>query len=288
MFHQTSEEDHPSVAQDQCNLPDIITIATLRRPKAILTMALLDIKDLEMNTKLVSLRKTQRKASRLKIDCTAFQGQEQECARRLLATRRAKTLTKRQLIGAQDFGIKYLMSSIRHLSSLTDLNLSFVSHSKTTNKSIIMLFKTLKQLSYLSNLSVNLAGCYRVADGGIESVNYSFKHLSCLSSLYLDLTNCILLTDKRVQALSLAISGIKTLLSLHLNFTGNFQIADNSLKSLSLMFRCLDSLQSLSLNFCDCKAISDWDIKDLFSRTAASYLNIFPQPKFLTQSQGIW
>ena len=185
-----------------------------------------------------------------------------------------------------DRGIAYL--SLRQLSSLRSLGLSFQKCSGLSNIAFENEGLGIRHLTLLSELKIDLYWCSNITDRSIESLSEELRHLPSLSSLSLNLDHCSKISYAYTILLCKTLRDIKPSLRLDLNLNWHWNIADAGVEALSEELKRLDELSKLTMNLSPCRNLTDRGIEKLLSQFRSlkqlQYLAVYLN---LNQSNGI-
>ena len=209
------------------------------------------------------------------------------------------TITFQSCHSLDDSILKSLSQTLKRLSFLTSLTLSFTDFSfirkdPGISKGISILFSKLKTLKFLSSLKIKsyspnvFNNCYylkelssslenfhslqilildfydfsNINDKGLSSFSKALKKLTNLKKLRFSINNCNA-SDEGIQSFSMVLRKLSSLSSLALSLEKSKDVKEGGrLESLFLALRDLNSLSALNLNFGSGSTIND-EIEDM-------------------------
>jgi len=164
-------------------------------------------------------------------------------------------------------GIKGLTESLKRLSSLESVSLSFKNCDGISGKGIKSISEGLQRCRSLKSINLNLRNCDDISDQDMKILAKGLKRLSALESITLECgihyNYSANIRGKGLKKLSESLKRLCFLRSIDLKFPNYDHIRDEGLESISKnIIQRLGSLQSLGLDFSGCE-ITDGGLENL-------------------------
>ena len=153
--------------------------------------------------------------------------------------------------------LRLLANSLKSISTLTTLELSFQSCYKINDSDLEFITEIFPLLHALVNLSIDLAWCEYIGPVSIKSLCIALNSSRSLQKLKLDLRGCGKIDDLAVSLLLTSISNLSILNILSINFGDGKMMSSSAFQDLAIQIPVLQDLRHLKLLFDVCKFMDD-------------------------------
>ena len=191
----------------------------------------------------------------------------------ILHVRRLKTLNKLTMthdygkISIEE--TQSLADNLKHVPNLSSLALRYSGSSLVTSEQVKSIAKSISEsikcLTSLSHLSLSFSKGINITNTGVSTLASRFHRLQSLSSLMLDFSRTSYMTDKGLEDLSLGIQHMSSLSKLTLNLSQcGGGVSSKGIKNLSVAMRCLNLSCSFNLSLKAWSDIHQTGVESLF------------------------
>ena len=153
--------------------------------------------------------------------------------------------------------LQLLANSLKSISTLTTLELSFQSCYKIKDSDFEFIAEIFPLLPNLINLSIDLAWCEKIGPVSIKSLCIALNSSRSLQKLKLDLRGCGNVDDLALSLLLASISNLSILNILSVNFGDGKMMSSSGFQDLATQIPALQDLRHLKLLFDVCKFMDD-------------------------------